>query len=261
MKIINLNKQDGVKLTLFPDNQPHVTIQDINRGDEVIVLCSMQDSLTLFNLLQVCNALDHIGAKKIELRIPYLMGARYDRIMNEGDSLDIEVVANLINSMNFEKVSIFDVHSDVSLALIKNSNPINNMLLVMKYKEENAVLICPDAGAAKKISKYFEWNQNLTDVVYCIKNRNTETGELTLKVLEPEKCKERNCIIIDDICDGGRTFAAIANQLPETKSLTLMISHGIFSAGMEPFKRFDEIITTNSRKFYSNNKIKVHNIF
>src|SRR6478752_2326807 len=130
MKIININKQQGITFLLYPDNQPHVNIQGVPEGEEVEVICSIDSSLTLINLLQCANALDNLFAKKKVLRIPYLMGARFDRLMQYGDSVDLQVIASLINSMKFEKVYLYDVHSDVSVGLIKNSVNLTNKPLV-----------------------------------------------------------------------------------------------------------------------------------
>lgn len=263
MKTINLNKQEGVSFLLYPDNQPHVNISiPIYYSEEVKVVCSIVDSLKLIQLLQVSNALDKLFAKKKVLVIPYLMAARYDRVMVEGsgESFDLEVVASLINSCGFERVILFDVHSEVSLALIKNSTSIPNMELVRSYDIKDSVLICPDAGAAKKINKYFEWNKNIIDVVYCIKSRDLSNGNLTIKVLEPEKCLNKNCLIIDDLCDGGGTFLGIASQISPLY-LTLIVTHGIFSKGVEILERkFDKIIVSNSYcDFFNSKKVKTIN--
>lgn len=246
MKQIHINKNQHIRTFLFPDNQPHIQLQNVAEGDEVKVICSLTDSNLLLQLLQCANALDHAFARKCEVHIPYLMGARFDRMMQTGDSFDLQVIANLINSCGFQKVILYDVHSDVATALIHRSVNRNNRFLVETYKQKDAVLICPDAGAVKKIKHYLEWNKNITDVVYCTKSRDLSTGHLTLKVLEPEHCKGRNCVIIDDICDGGGTFLAIANQI-ESSHLTLIVTHGIFSKGVEVLaEQFNEIITTNS---------------
>lgn len=246
MKTINLNTATGVTLTLFPDNQPHVNIPGIVEGDEVKVVCSLTDSVKLLQLLETSNALDNLFAKKKVLVIPYLMAARYDRLMVAGDSIDVKVIADMINYCGFEKVVLFDVHSEVSGLLIKNAVLVNNKIMVKQYQKDNAVLICPDAGAAKKVEKYFAWNGNLKDIVYCNKNRNLSTGRLTLEVLEPNECKNRNCVIIDDLCDGGATFLNIAQQI-EPAHLTLIVTHGIFSKGYAALEeKFDSIIVSNS---------------
>ena len=54
------------------------------------------------------------------------MGARFDRLMQKGDSVDLKVIANLINGCGFEKVYLYDVHSDTSTVLIENSINISN---------------------------------------------------------------------------------------------------------------------------------------
>jgi ribose-phosphate pyrophosphokinase len=246
MKTININTNEGIKTTIFPDNQPHVNIQDIQEGDEVTVICSIVDSSYLLLLLNTANALENLFARKKVLVIPYLMAARSDRVMLPGDSVDLKVVANLINSCGFEKVYLYDVHSDVATLLINNAISITNKNLVEQYNKENAILICPDAGAAKKVSKYFEWNTNLIEIIYCNKSRDLSTGKITLKVLEPEKCIGRPCVIIDDICDGGGTFLAIAEQI-QPAHLTLIVTHGIFSKGYDALaKYFHQIIVSNS---------------
>lgn len=260
---INLHTGEGVKTLLFPDNQPHVRLQPYDdRGSyagyqdcEVRVTAPIRNSIELLELLELSEALDGVFAVKAELYIPYLMGARFDRRMQEGDSVDLKVIARLINSCGFKKVKLFDVHSDVALQLINNSVNISNEALVLEYNKPNSVLICPDSGASKKISRYLEINHNITDVIYCTKTRDLSNGNLTLKVLQPEKAEGRDCVIIDDLCDGGGTFLAIASQIPKMKafehtgrkSLTLIVSHGVFSKGFSALdKEFDCIITTNS---------------
>ena len=131
-----------------------------------------------------------------------LLGRGYDRVMKRGDSFDLKVIANLINSLNFKKVVLFDVHSDVATALINNSINIQSSWLLHHYKQPNSVLICPDAGAAKKINTYLkEYGDIFTSAVYCNKKRDAD-GKIALDVLEPEKCEGRECVIIDDICVG-----------------------------------------------------------
>jgi nicotinamide phosphoribosyltransferase len=255
---------------MFPDNQPNLTVNTKevsvdSAKDGVRVVARLRSSLDVMNLLQLSNALDHMFIEKAELVIPYLLGARSDRVMVPGGPVFLEVVADLINQCGFKVVNLFDPHSDVAPALIKHSKAHNNSKLVQAYKQEDAVLIVPDAGAAKKVKSYLGWNTNIKEIVYCSKDRNLATGAITLKVPNEVAaiCSGRNCVIIDDICDGGATFTAIAQQLKEysadckdgsalpPKTMTLIVSHGIFSKGfMELEKYFDNIITSDS---FSNN--------
>lgn len=254
MKVIDIDNNRGVNFIEFPDTQPHANIGKLT--GEVSVICSLDTPLKVLKLLEVSNALYHEHCMKVNLLIPYLMGARYDRIMQQGDSLDLQVIAGLINRCGFEKVILYDVHSEVSLEMIKNSISIDNRTLVESYPNANSVLVCPDAGARKKVDKYLEWNTNLVEIVYCNKTRDL-SGKITIDVERPERCKGRNCVIIDDLCDGGGTFMGIASQI-QPERLELIVTHGIFSKGLKDLhKYFDLITTSDSYTHYEQSKLIV----
>jgi ribose-phosphate pyrophosphokinase len=247
--IINMNEpQENFNTYLFPDGQVHARINtdEIEENSEVRVICSLSSIKKLVELLSMSNALDGIYAKKSELVIPYLMAARSDRHMIPGDSFDLKVIADLINSCGFDRVYLYDVHSDVSTALIHHSINMSNRDLVNLYTATNSVLIVPDAGAAKKAYKYLEWNKNIVEIAHCVKHRDMSNGNITLEVLNKDLCHNRNCVIIDDLCDGGATFLSIAEQI-EPLRLALIVTHGIFSKGLQHLsKRFNHIITSDS---------------
>lgn len=256
MPTINLNTQQGVKFLLFPDNQPHVVLDHSFRSTEN-VFCSITDSNKLLQLCMVADVLNRAKAKW-NLHIPYLMGARMDRVIKDGESFDLKVICNIINSLKAEQICLYDPHSDVAPALIENSYVYDNSRLVKIYDKEKAVLIVPDAGAVKKAHNYLEWNKNLNNQVNCVKHRDLSTGKIELEVLNPEICDNENCVIIDDICDGGATFNAIASQI-RPKHLTLIVTHGIFSKGFTELKQyFNEIIVSNSyRENYDSTIVKM----
>lgn len=257
MYVINMDKIKGYKSIVYPDGQPHVKldIDDIYDRD-VMVICSITDATKLLLLCEVADALTRIfTVTHTTLYIPYLMGARFDRVMQPGDSFDLKVITKIVNSLKFNEVQLYDVHSDVSTALIENSYSYTNEHLVRNYNLKNSILIVPDAGAAKKAPNYLEWNKNIVNLTHCIKHRDLSNGAITLKVLEPEKCFEANCVIIDDICDGGGTFLQIAKQI-KPKNLTLIVTHGIFSKGFDELSQyFNEIIVSDSYPFKGESKI------
>lgn len=239
-----------VEVIRFPDGQTHIKLKTSTpvppAGVRLVWPVRSNDELVM--LMQVSDALDGVYANKSSLVIPYLMGARSDRRMEHGGSADLKVIAACINSCGFDRVHLRDIHSDTALQLINRSENWGNEILLDEYRHKNAVLICPDAGAAKKVPRILMYKPNIGDVVYCTKVRNLEDrGRLTLKVLTPEQCVGRHCVIVDDICDGGATFTAIADQIKDTLSLTLIVTHGIFSKGLAPLHdRFTQVITTNS---------------
>jgi ribose-phosphate pyrophosphokinase len=72
-------------------------------------------------------------------------------------------------------------------------------------------------------------------------------------------------VIVDDICDGGRTFTEIAKairtQVPNAR-IYLVVTHGIFSAGFEELEKyFERIYTTNSYKDTIERIVNRFNVF
>ncbi len=256
VKTINLNTGEGYTKIVFPDSQPHINLEIADDEFMIRVICSIDSPAKLLELCLVANAIDNTQHySKDELHITYLMGARYDRIINKGDSFDLKVISKIINDLDFQTVFIYDPHSDVSTALINNSQVVDNKTLVQAYNESDATLIIPDAGAAKKAHKYSEWNDKIVRSVQCLKTRNLFTGAISLEILSAEKCAGKNCVIIDDICDGGGTFLAIARELIvkscKPKTLILIVTHGVFSKGVNALAPyFDQIICSDSLGVY-----------
>jgi len=254
IKTINLNTGEGYTKTVFPDSQPHIHVDVALEEYLARVIVSLDSPAKLLELCMISSALDHHKTiSKSELHITYLLGARSDRNhdLPLGSSFGLKVIADIINSLEFLDVYLYDPHSDVAPALIKGSIVVNNRELVEAYDKKDTILIVPDAGASKKAHKYAEWNPNIKESIQCIKHRDLSNGKITLEVLNPATCAGRHCVIIDDICDGGGTFIAIAKQLRDQGwnplSMTLIVTHGIFSKGFEPLEEyFDEIICSDS---------------
>jgi ribose-phosphate pyrophosphokinase len=58
-----------------------------------------------------------------------------------------------------------------------------------------------------------------------------------------------HCFIVDDICDGGRTFIELSKELKKRNcgNVYLIISHGIFSKGIDVLREhFTKVFCTNS---------------
>ena len=63
--------------------------------------------------------------------------------------------------------------------------------------------------------------------------------------------KNRNCLIVDDLADGGRTFKLLATELKlqGARKVYLYVTHGQFHFGFEELKEsIDHIYCTNSYK-------------
>lgn len=245
----------------FYGGEPHIKIETGFDVNEAVTITHRLDS---FNRLgEVCvaaDALKRMGVQKINLFIPYFPGARQDRIMIPGEPLTVKVYADIINAMGFAEVTVYDPHSEVAPALINNCKIIPNYAFIAEVIETigtDVKLISPDGGALKKIYKVSEYLGG-REVVECSKSRDVKTGRLSgFKVYEDD-LGGADCLIVDDICDGGGTFAGLAEELKKKNAgrLYLAVSHGIFSKGFEMFGGLETIFTTNSFSDIDNDKVK-----
>ena len=120
------------------------------------------------------------------------------------------------------------------------------------------LLISPDGGALKKIYKVSEYLGGV-EVVECSKSRDVKTGKLSGFKVYSDDLEGKDCLIVDDICDGGGTFIGLAEELKNKNAgnLYLAVSHGIFNKGFESLSVFKKIFTTNSFKDIVNDKVEV----
>ncbi|MCX2484941.1 ribose-phosphate diphosphokinase [Pedobacter sp. MR2016-24] len=239
------------KSFLFSGGEVHIKLQ--GSADDVLISTRLNDSNDIMKLLLAVDALRRSGTKNISVFIPYLPYARQDRVMVAGEPLSIKVMCNLINSCGFEKVYVYDVHSEVSLALLENCELISNYSLVKEVLKDRTdyLLVSPDAGALKKIYKLAEALTYTDDIVLCNKVRDVSNGRIKQITVDQDDLQGKDCFIIDDICDGGATFVGVAKELKKRNAgkVSLIVSHGIMSHGeTELVDWIDHIYTTDSIK-------------
>jgi ribose-phosphate pyrophosphokinase len=263
-KFIPFNNQEEIKFQsfTFSGGEPHIKINpDFDHNEKVTITHRLNSFNDLGLLCITVDALRRMDVKVIDLFIPYFPAARQDRVMIKGESLSVKVYADIINTLQLNKVFVFDAHSEVTPALVNNCEVIPNhtfIAAVLKVIGENVKLISPDGGALKKIYKVSEFLGGI-DVVECSKSRDVKTGKLSgFKVYEDD-LNGMDCLIVDDICDGGGTFVGLAEELKKKNAgkLYLAVSHGIFNKGFEVLNCFDKIFTTNSVKDFEGENVKV----
>ena len=259
----------------FSGGEEHIRLSHELLSDSVKVeiFDRLTDSSKIMRLMIAVDSLKRVisAYTPIELVIPYFPYARQDRVCVTGEAFGARVMANFINNLGFSKVTIWDAHSDVSPALLDRVENIEQVTILQKCAKlsnllanGDITLISPDAGASKKTLKISQQFNGVPDIIQANKVRNLKTGEIT-KTEILGNVKGKHVLIVDDICDGGRTFVELAKELKAEGSLsiTLFITHGIFSKGLEVFNGLIEhIYTTDSftpaHEFIENENINLH---
>ena len=283
LNLANRDKSDiKYKISKFPDGQQSITI-DVStvtaQGFTPVNIMSHLNSFEDLELIIVANkALREIdGVYLVRLYTPYFLGARSDRKFVEGSVNYIkEVIAPIINAQNFDRVIVIDPHSDVLEGCINRFQKLDNVELVqfaLNYtygddwfdKLGRIAFVSPDGGSLKKVYHVVESLKYAAhEVIIASKHRDLVSGKIvsTNVTILPDHLG-LDLMILDDICDGGRTFNELAKALRAagaTGRIFLVVTHGIFSAGFKELNaNFDGIFCTNSVVDMNDNMFSISN--
>jgi len=253
---------------LFPAGETHLRIPESLAPIEIAVVQFSPDSMhtDLFTLSMWMDVINQYrSTSKHQVRaivvMPYFPGARADRGMPFG----LSVYANHIGTIGADEIIIMDPHSK---ELFTQLNMHMRRIMTRIYYPEDfadefrakryAGVIAPDKGAYDRALDFaIPLNVPLFTAT---KTRDFETGKLTGFKAPENLPKEGSLIIVDDICDGGGTFAGLSSAIYAERpdiGLDLFVSHGVFSGrAVETLRNsFNTVYTTNS--FISENKDEV----
>jgi ribose-phosphate pyrophosphokinase len=169
------------------------------------------------------------------VHIDFLPYGRQDKGVSNMATFGLVSFVKLLSCMWIGGVITVDVHSDVAKTaaaeyglMLSNVFPHAEISNAIKGSESE-VLCFPDKGAMTRYCRHLDH-----PAVYCEKVRDQLTSEiLSLELKSDIDLTGKNVIIIDDICDGGRTFIEVTKLLRSKNvgRVTLYVSHGIFSKG------------------------------
>jgi ribose-phosphate pyrophosphokinase len=264
---IHMPEDKGVKYDSFryPGGEVQVRIRK-DQFDEVKAADSLRvtariTSGEVMELGLLTTALNYLKGRPTfkyrTLFLPYLPYGRADRLFVIGDGFGLAAFTNLIDTMDYTNVWSLDVHSHVSkqqgiLNIIPDTFIASSIEDMRTTGTGSIALLLPDKGAHRYALKQFGLPIYQADKV-----RDPATGKLTH--FDVPSIAEDRVLIVDDICDGGGTFAGIAQTIiradegkyvadvvAQKHELNLYVTHGIFSKGLEPLKAFKRVYTTNS---------------
>lgn len=259
---------------IFPGGETQVKITPFKIFDnttELVITSCMYSAQDIMETALVLNALRHMeNFMWVKLVIPYVPYARQDRVCSPGEAFSLEMIANFIVQMDYDELEVWDIHSGVfekllgSRGILADFKNVHAWDFVRNIKFTNIpIVVVPDKGALPRGTECA--NGLNAAILYGEKIRNTETGEITgTRILNPIFVDNNNVVetttlnsdlgdndilIVDDICDGGRTFIELAKILRPltTGKIMLYVTHGIFSKGQEVLFEagIDEIYTAH----------------
>lgn len=241
----------------FPGGEMHVTVQVGVPASALELKAHLPHADAVMTLLMATDALRRAYPDTpIDLRLPYVPYARQDRVSNPGESLSARVFCNLINAQGYRRVIVQDPHSDVVTALLDRvevEDPVPALGRAVKQIQESVAsvtLVAPDAGARKRVQTLGHALD--LPVLFADKVRDTKTGAITGTQVHGD-IPAGALLVVDDICDGGRTFTELAEVLQAQnpggarQPLYLYVTHGIFSKGLDTLLQgYTAVFTRNN---------------
>ena len=253
-----------------PTSLAYMIASFVNGCKKIKIRWHYENNEELVAVIFLAKHLRRIGFSYIELIMPYIPNARQDRVKSDEDVFTLKYFAEIINNLDFNKVTVLDPHSSVSEALFNNLNIVNPQKYIQSAFDDineqcevsaqnPLIMFYPDEGAMKRYT-------NLIEMPYAfgIKNRDWKTGKIMgLDVSgATDKIEGSRVLIVDDICSRGGTFYHSAKKLKElgAKKIYLYVSHcenTILDGDLLDSGLIERVYTTNSIFTKEHGKIEV----
>ena len=248
------NETDLFKIGQFPDGEPTFEFKkELDRKECYLVIISINNPTKLYILGLVCDILNRHGVT-FEVHITYLMSARMDRVMDFKRPYSLKVICSILEAFNNDTLFVLEPHSSKLTEINRNiiDEHICSEIIFNLFNKVNTVFINPDEGAFHRNSF------NMPKYITFDKVRDLSTGNIIGHDINPKLSnitsipKEDALVVVDDLCDGGRTFVSIANKLkeiaPDNKRY-IYVTHMVNPLGIKNLsENYDIVYFTDSYK-------------
>jgi phosphoribosylpyrophosphate synthetase len=232
--MFKVNGQE-INVTMFPDRTSQVwkLPEELFLMQTINIDWYFENEGEVMHLVQMNDLFRSKGPRIINLYIDYLPYARQDKKISNETTFALHSFVKILNMLKFDKISVLDPHSNflkIAYGTIVTVSPEKQIRNVHSLTKTD-VICYPDLGAWDRYDLEYP-------SLYLKKERNQLTGKIENISLGHNKLgvDAATVLIVDDICDGGRTFTEAAKLLYENgaKEVNLFVTHGIFSNGLKP---------------------------
>lgn len=233
------------KATIFPDKTSQVWklpaefLEVLEKEAACTIRWDFENEAELVHLAQLVYLLNCYHLQVLNLEMPYLPYARQDKHPCNERTFALYPFAKLINSMEFNNVTVLDAHSIHAYAIdhltVKSAR--NYIREAIELSGANTVVF-PDSGAKARYEVEISLDFPNMRLIGASKTRTQENGNIVSASIHGI-VKGHKVILVDDICDGGATFIVLADVLLKAgaKAMHLYVTHGIFSKGVDVLRK------------------------
>ena len=217
----------------FADGEFEVSFEESIRGCEVyLVQSTFPNTDNLMELLLMIDAAKRASARSVVAVIPYFGWARQDRKDKPRVSIAAKLVADLLMTAGVNRVITMDLHADQIQGFF--NVPVDHLYAssvfipyIQSLGLDDMVIATPDVGGAKRANSYAKYLD--LPLVLCHKQR--AKANVVAKMTVIGDVKDKNVILIDDMCDTAGTIVKAAQLMMDNgaKSVRALCSHAIMS--------------------------------
>ena len=248
-----------VRPTVFPDKTQQVwQLPDIPvcLGKPMTIHWDFESDSELMTVAQLRTL---VGPHtEVVLVVDYLPYGRQDKLVSNKTTFGLHTFATLINALKFHHVMTTDAHSGEAMRLIERlvDKPVFRRICAVIVLGDFETVVFPDAGAAGRYTTRTqdalstELLPRTSALGVLQKTRDPATGALTMdgcRTVHGDLTAAKRILMVDDICDGGRTFelgAQVLRKLNPTAVIGLYVTHALMTRG------FDHLVAAGITEFY-----------
>jgi len=238
----------------FSDGELNFQIGENVRGADVFIIqptCPPTDS-NLMELLVMVDCFARSSAERITAVVPYFGYARSDKKDRPRVPIAAKLAANVITVAGTHRVLTVDLHAAQIQGFF--DIPVDHLyaapVFVNYFTEnpmENLVVVSPDTGGAERARAYAKRLD--AGLAICDKRREKANVAEVMNVVGD--VSNKNCVIIDDMCDTGGTICKVSEALHKAGANRIFagFTHAILSGNaIENLaaSKIEKIIVTNT---------------
>jgi ribose-phosphate pyrophosphokinase len=244
------------QISKFANGEKRIQVDKAAKGQDILLVQSFSDPVDehIIETLLIADALERLGARSVELFIPWFGYSFQDKVFLPGEPLSAKAIARAVESTGIKKVYLLDLHNTSIPGFFSiPTYHLSALEVFVHYSQTHfdmnqAMVVSPDFGGLKR-AKIFADELGL-DLASVEKHRNLKTGEITTSKLDGN-VKGKIALIFDDAILSGSTTIEVSKLLKQqgAKHVYFFATHGVFTddaiKNLQQSK-VDSVVVTNS---------------
>lgn len=246
-----------VDISLFANKEKRIWIKDSVIGENVILVQSFANpsDQPIIEFLLLADALERLGARHVNLVMPWMGYSLQDKVFREGEPIAAKVMANLISNSYIKRAFLLDLHNSSTPGFFSiPTTHISALRLFADYIRNHYDLVevmvaSPDFGGLKRARMLADMLG--TELVNIDKHRDLQTGKVSAMSFSGSSISGKTILLFDDVVVSGSTIIEASKLLKESgaKQVDFFTTHALFVPGsIEKLDAapVDHIVITNS---------------